>query len=394
MEPALQVVMLGKAILLFTSDRAGGRRLTTSLRAAGSEVVVVDSAATARDLIAARAVDLVLFDYSESWDLPELAWTAAGRVPFVVLSGESDASVLLEVVCDLGISHLLSSGADGSAGLAAMDVRDVVVTAEKILRGDIFGAAKYLPDFGVDLSSYEVRGADDRDELIECVQDYLGWLGAGRDMIQAMGLVVDELVTNAVYNAPRDEHGAPRYASTDRRHKIQLDPWERAQVQFGSDGRMFVFSISDWFGGLTPARIRAGLRRCLSAGDQIEQKAGGAGLGLYTVLQSVTQLIINVDPGRRTEVIAIVDLTQRMRGVRAGGHSIQLFTREGEADARRTGADTVVVSDELRSELLSALAPQKQRGVVIPLVEPKPARRRPVARFDTEESGIYVDGAA
>ena len=58
--------MLGKTVLLYTTDRSGSRSLTACLRAAGNEVVVVDEPRAATDLIAARVVDIVLFDYSLS----------------------------------------------------------------------------------------------------------------------------------------------------------------------------------------------------------------------------------------------------------------------------------------------------------------------------------------
>ncbi len=372
--------MLGKSILLYTRDRSGARRLCTCLRAAGNEVAQVNSPATARELIGARAVNLVLFDYAERDDLDELAWAAYERVPFAVLSTSIDPDALLECVCDLAVPHFVSSGGGGD-GLASFDAREVVVTAEKILRNDIFGAKKYLPDFAVNLSTVPVRGADDRDDVIDCVQDYLGWLGAGRDIRQAMGLVVDELVTNAVYNAPRDERGRARYARCDRREKIVLDPWEHAQVEFGSDGRLFVLSVTDWFGALGPRHIRAGLRRCFGADDPIEQKAGGAGLGLYTVLSSVSQLVVNVQAGRRTEVIAIVNLTSRMRGVRERGHSLHLFTHE-EAAAEAHAGDSVVVAPELRRELFSTLAARGRKAEVVPLLQP--IRRHPRASSVSE----------
>lgn len=360
--------MLGKTVLLYTADSAGARRVTTCLRAAGTDVVVSDAVLTARNLIAARAVDLVLFDYALAWDLGALAWASADQVPIVVLSSDDAPEVHVDVICDHHIPHLLARS--GEEGVLTGALREIVITTEKILRGDIFGADKYLPQFGVDLSTYEIQSAADRDELIDCVQDYLGWLGAGREVRTAMSTVVDELVTNAVYNAPRDEHGRPRYASTDRRDKIVLDPWERAQVRFGSDGTHFVFSISDWFGALGPERIRSGLRRCTSSGEQFERKAGGAGLGLYTVLQSVGQLVINVEPGKRTEVIVIVDISNRMRGIRQGGHSLHLFTQRPAAE--QESADTVVVSPELRRELLAQVSCDRGRGQVIPLVRPKP----------------------
>ena len=42
------------------------------------------------------------------------------------------------------------------------DSSEIVVTAEKILRRDLFGLRKYVSTFGLELSTIEVRAAEDR----------------------------------------------------------------------------------------------------------------------------------------------------------------------------------------------------------------------------------------
>src|SRR5204863_7499722 len=120
--------------------------------------------------------------------------------------------------------------------------REVVVTAEKILRADLFGLEKYLPSFGLELTTAEVRGATDRDDVVRSIGQHAEWVGAGREARRAVEAVADELITNAVYDAPRTPDGAARYAALDRRHKVALDPWELVTVRWGSDGDQLAMS--------------------------------------------------------------------------------------------------------------------------------------------------------
>jgi hypothetical protein len=353
--------MLGKTVLLYTDDRAAGRTLAGHLRGAGNEVVIADGPAAAETLLGARAVDLVFVDGAAPSASEVLSGAHAAGAPAVVLSA-GDPAAMLEMVCGHGVEHVLVRSGDGEGGIDDL-AREVVVTAEKILRKDLFGIEKYLPSFGVEVASHEVRGASDRDVVVERISEQVEWLGAGREARRAVAAIVDELVTNAVYDAPRDATGTARYHSTDRKTKVQLDPWEFVTVRWGSDGEHIAISVTDWFGSLLPEHVRGGLIRCLTAEDQIEQKAGGAGIGLYTALSYSAQLVVNVDRGVRTEIIAIVDLRRRNAGARRAGRSLHLFFEDSRAVPTdvSTAPETVVVSDSMLVDLRAQFMPKPRR---------------------------------
>ncbi len=320
--------MLGKTILLHTGDRITARALTVRLRGAGNEVVVTEDARVAHELVAARAIDLALVELETPGALA-LVEAALTQLPVVAVTTAAQAVTLRELICERQLGHVVCRGDGGPAELA----RDAVVVVEKLLRAELFGVDKYLPEFGVEVATFEVRGAADRDAVVECLGEHVEWLGAGREARGAVASVVDELVTNAVYNAPRDGDGRPCYAALDRRDKVELAPHEYVTVRWGSDGEVLVVSVSDRFGALEEARVRARLGACLGGGDAIEHKAGGAGLGLFTVLSRSTQLVINVDRGLRTEIIATIDLRRRGQGARLAGHALQLFFDDSRARA-------------------------------------------------------------
>lgn len=379
--------MLGKCVLLVTTDKAGARRIMGCLRATGNEVLQVSDSHKAIELIEARAVDLVLIDHRHAPCPAPVLRAAADRTPVVVLTTRPRPEEMLDLVCQSGIQHVIARcDEDDVAPLRSIDRSEVLVTVEKILRGDFFGLDKYITGFGVEPGRFQLRAATDRDELIECVQDYLRWIGASRELRNGMALVADELATNAIYNAPCDADGRPRYASVNRRVKVELDPWEFANVEFASDGENFAFSVTDYFGSLSPARIRAGLQRCLGSQNQIESKAGGAGLGLYTVLSHCDQLIFNIDPGERTEVIAIASLSSRKR---KRSQSLHVFVNgiEHAVELQPVIADAVPSSVMLSHSLVIDLretAASAKRQAVVPLTRRKTTQSPASAAWDDE----------
>ncbi len=371
--------MLGKSVLLHTADRVGACNITRALRAAGNEVARTDSVSATVDLIGAGVVDLVLLDDHDAAARHTVLERARNRLPVVLLSSLGDPAALFDLVHRQQARHLLLRCGDGDRSLRRIDPREVMVTVEKILRRDIFGIGKYLPEFGVEISVCDIHASTDRAAAIGAVKEFLVSLGAGRQLAATMGLVADELTANAVYHAPRDPAGNPRYPGRDRRRPLVLSPPELVRVRFASDGTWFVLSVTDRCGSLRAEQIGEALARGHACSP-------GAGRGLYTALQSSGQLVFNLEPGVKTEVIAIVDLSRRMRGLRQDGHSLHLFTVEPPAVPRALAAipsQKVMLSDSLRIDLRSELAAVRGEPAALALLRPKfsaPVKSHPSRR--------------
>ncbi|MCA9517172.1 MAG: hypothetical protein KC635_19660, partial [Myxococcales bacterium] len=148
----------------------------------------------------------------------------------------------------------------------------------------------------------------DRDELLAALEEYLGERGV---RARIAGIVIDaceELLTNALYDAPTDADGRHIYAEVDRRHAIFLAGGSRPEVRATVTNGEVVASVRDPFGSLELAAVRRWLAKGLGAhDDQLDDtKKGGAGLGLARVFAMVDRLSIRVRPGAETEVVFAV----------------------------------------------------------------------------------------
>src|SRR4030095_16954929 len=105
-----------------------------------------------------------------------------------------------------------------------------------------------------------------------------------------------------------------RSAGSAIKELAQLSEVSRIEVQYGSSGRYFGISVRDGGGLLSRQRAMQYLIHARQRPAAIEDKGGGAGLGLISVLRSVSKLVLNLDPGHSTEVIGLFDMELFAKG--------------------------------------------------------------------------------
>src|SRR5215211_3459219 len=105
------------------------------------------------------------------------------------------------------------------------------------------------------------------------------------------------MLMNALYDAPVDEHGKPIFAEIPTRTRVSLRIEQKAVVQYACDGKQFAVAVRDAFGRLERATVLRYLHKCLHSEQQIDRKVGGAGLGLYLMMNSASTVYFNVLPG-------------------------------------------------------------------------------------------------
>ena len=220
-------------------------------------------------------------------------------------------------------AHVLTNLIARNDGVGA---QELFVTLQKLLRGDVFGIEKYFP-WGTESLVCEIRGSVDREGVLDLTTGFAEARSVPPRFTELLLSVVDEMVTNAIYNAPVDAAGRFRYASTDRRVPVQLEPHESAVLKLACDGLRLGVSIADPFGSLSEPILLEYLAKCFRRDeDQVDQKEGGAGLGFYYILQSMSQLVVNINAKACTEVIGILDIRHGMRELAAAGKSFNVFT--------------------------------------------------------------------
>jgi hypothetical protein len=162
-----------------------------------------------------------------------------------------------------------------------------------------------------------------RDRLVEKVQKFVNHLGVRERIGELFGELAHELLMNAMFGAPVDEHGHPKYA-LDRKTSLVLPEHEQPSLRLASDGTRLAIQVTDQFGRLSRGDVFEGLQRGLNGG-QMDQSRGGAGLGMVVCHNCTVAMFFDVVRSRKTEVTGIFDLDLSQREFRAQAKSLHYF---------------------------------------------------------------------
>jgi signal transduction histidine kinase len=211
-------------------------------------------------------------------------------VPVVVVGDDLDDDGLIALMLEAPVSHLVEDPSD----------RNLTITSEKLATGDLFGLDKYVEAQAI---HERIVGSDaDKRRSMDEVCAWAESVGARRPVVHRIASVVDELLMNALHAG------------------------ERAVVlRWANDEHTLAISVGDAFGNLSQRDVIAHVRRARDErGRPNPPSDGGAGLGLYLVLANVAALVVNVEPGRQTEVVCLFDLA-RGKPAAAGVRSLHVF---------------------------------------------------------------------
>ena len=289
-----------KVVFAITPDKALGKTLRTAMTSAGADVKVIDSIGELpRGPISA---DLVVLHQPapDAAAVREVAQRLPEHAFVIPLLPRGNLPAAVESMkCHERVAGVL--GADSIRG------EEVTAMATRLLFGDIFGLAKVLP-WGARIHSLRVGTKDDKTAAIDEVSKFAAALGVRRKYRDAIQQCCDEMLMNALYDAPVAAGNAPPGAGPSRKNRPTLTGENRALIEYGCDGRRFAVAVRDYFGRFERKTLVEYLDKCLHAKQQIDDKPGGAGLGLYLMSNSATTLMFNVLPGIATECVCTFDI--------------------------------------------------------------------------------------
>ena len=200
------------------------------------------------------------------------------------------------------------------------------ITLQKLIRNDYFGIEKYLT-INTPIHERLITSSRDRETFNAEVQQWLDTNGQSKSIGRLAFGVTEELIMNVVYDAPV-AGGRLHYEKMERHEARQLAPDEYAKLRYGSDGSTIAISTVDPFGAFEHEKWKHYTRKILRRDDTdnlIDTKKGGAGLGLFKMLYSSHGVVCNVEPGKRTEVIVLMDLRHPLKDFAQMPRSIHYF---------------------------------------------------------------------
>lgn len=326
----------GRATVV-TRHPASIRRIAQALGAVG---IGVNHALSTAQMAAAKPgeVKVVVLDLDVDPEAPpvELVRAVADfypEIPLVVTAGVNAKKRLMATLDHVAVRHVvpkLGGWLDlppEQRSFDGPDEQDLAIGLRRLFMPQPapLGAQPYLIQ-GFSTTEAVVQSSDDKDTALSAVLELAEALELADEKKRRIEVATEELLLNAIYDAPRDGSGKAMHAGVDRRTAVKLGSDQQVKLRYGCDGRNFVVSVSDRFGALTrKALVESVVKLVDPKGARPAPGVSGAGLGLMLVYTAANQLVAHAVAGRFTEVTAVMHVSGSNRTALARGSALHLY---------------------------------------------------------------------
>lgn len=306
------------------------RQVNRALASAGCEVHVCpfDQQQMEDELAASREMFVIDGDEESAesgWLFHQLAVRGLCHKA-MVLTHVDDHKRVLDLLSDAGVHNFVRKR--GERMHTEIDEVELITNTHKLVTGDFFGLEKCMATWALDVQRHRIRTIRDKIDALVALETFLKAISCNSRLVPGIAVVAEEMIVNAIFAAPRDDDGKPKYAKPDRHEDFILPAREEVELTYACDGRYIGIAVTDPCGTLSRDTIMRFLKHVLRETKEDDATKGrGARLGMHVIFNSVTQLIFNLDPGNRTEVIAMFYIRGGARAFKANGRSLNIFSR-------------------------------------------------------------------
>jgi len=149
----------------------------------------------------------------------------------------------------------------------------------------------------------------EKNAVVGSVREHLMSHGFSGTFSEKIAVAADELLMNAMYDAPVDELGTPLMTKVARNSAQPLIGKNRICFQFGYDSERCAVQAVDYFGSMDKATVLSHVSKVYKPDEyQVSQRTVGAGLGLATIYRSGASLFFQCKNRSLTVATAILNL--------------------------------------------------------------------------------------
>jgi tRNA A-37 threonylcarbamoyl transferase component Bud32/ABC-type transporter Mla MlaB component len=246
----------------------------------------------------------------------------------------------------------------------------VLATAVRWIHLGVCGGLECV-DPGQPIQVFQITSSSEKSEAVDALLENARAEGVRYRCLQSLAQIAEEMIMNAVFHAPVDATGAPRYSHLPRYERVVLRQGEEPALRWMVGPRFVALSIMDAFGSL-PGRLVAervtGERRA----PDLDASPRGAGVGLQIMSRLADHLFFGVNPGTWCEIVALVqrdptDVARLHRSLgvlqRVGQRTYAVGDRLRLFESRHHGVIRLELSGEV-NETADLERVFQQRGIV------------------------------
>ena len=164
-----------------------------------------------------------------------------------------------------------------------------------------------------------LRHSLDKADAINKISDFLiNQAHFQERMVNTICAAVDELIMNAIYDAPMNSDGQQKFKGIPRTTPVALDGRQELEIFAAMHGEYVSVSVTDNFGSLKRANIiKHVLKNYRSKDYKVDESIFNGGIGLATTFQMGGSLLFFCDTDSRTEAMVLFRKTDNFKQFKA-----------------------------------------------------------------------------
>ncbi len=194
---------------------------------------------------------------------------------------------------------------------------------------DAFGLENFFgPDVKVQI--IEPKKSAEKIVVLEALREYLARWGMNSRAGTLVVTAVDELLMNAIYDAPVDDLGKPLYASTPRNTPLDLTGKNAIEVRIAHDENLLGVSVVDQYGSFDRQKLISVLGKSYRNEEfKVRTNVAGAGLGLSEAYSHSGGAVFVCEPGIRSEFMLFYKRSTSFKEFRDQFRFLSTFMLQG-----------------------------------------------------------------
>lgn len=305
--------------LLLISNRPDDREFATEAAViAGLELKVVTDAKQGAQIISSDGADVIFADVTTEKEYQELETAIQDTVGLFsdkvsinhihFISSDDLQKVKFSVQSPLFGNFIVRDYANTKD--AGQSYGRFIKTS---LQERAFGLESYLAP-GAKLQVVKFKNTNQKQAGVEAVKNYLTAANFKSRMASVIANAVDEILMNAMFDAPIDNAGRPMYTSLSRNTALALEGKNAVEMHVGFDGNCVGVSVVDLFGSLDRGKLLAHVsKKYTDDVYKLKNIVAGAGIGLATIFSIGGSLLFVSENGVRTEAMVFFRKTDNFR---------------------------------------------------------------------------------
>lgn len=189
----------------------------------------------------------------------------------------------------------------GNAEAAAM-LHAVLLAAEK----PISSGLERFHSTNTSIETIEIIRSTHKFDSVEAVRSFAQQIGFKTRNATAIASTVDELIMNAVFDAPVDEFGNQLHSALDRATDFSLNGRQVVKMNISVEQKTLMISVQDQFGSLQRQTLLDHILRSYSSAEyRVRNTTASAGLGIAQSFEKGASFVFTFKSNEFTDVTVL-----------------------------------------------------------------------------------------